>query len=217
MQRITTLASCLLAALSVSAVLVAPATAALPEFVGPIPNPFKSTSKKTTLETIGKTKVTCAASTDTGELTGPQSGVVTISFSGCEALKFPCATPGVAGEIRTGTLTMTLGYVSRVPKEVGIDLSSPTGAPITTFICGNLTGTVEGSVIGVITPINKLTLPPRHFTLKFKQKKGKQQVIQLLGGSVDVLKTSLAGGPFEESGLASIDSLDFAAPLEVKA
>jgi len=30
MQRITTLASCLLAALSVSAVLVAPATAALP-------------------------------------------------------------------------------------------------------------------------------------------------------------------------------------------
>ena len=81
---------------------------------------------------------------------------------------------------------MTLGYINRVTKEVGVDLSSPTGAPITTFICGNITGSVIGSVIGLITPTNKVLNPPKHFTLKFTQKKGKQTITNLAGEPIDV-------------------------------
>ncbi len=207
-------------ALAVVGLAAAPALAALPEFSPAAPIPFTSSSGTSTLETVSKIKVKCKADTDKGEITGPNTVIMVVSFTGCET-KGPimCNSPnGVAGEIVTAVLSGTLGYiVNPEVKEVGLDLSSPTGAVIAEFTCGAaLRAIVVGSVIGQITPVNKLLLPPKHFTLKFKQAKGKQSITHLSGGPIDVLMTSF-GGPFEESGLSSSDKVSFAAPLEIKA
>lgn len=103
-------------------------------------------------------------------------------------------------------------------KKVGVDLSQPAGAPFMAFVCGEeLRLVVDGSVIGTIKPINTLVTPPSDFTLKFAQKSGKQKPTMLEGGPVDVLETSLGGGPFEESGLASAEKLNFVGPLQIDA
>jgi len=215
MKRMRTLGPFLVAVFATSAVS---ASAALPEFTPPFPKPFTSKTKMTLI--VGKTKVKCAAGTNKGQITGPQTGTVTIALTGCEALGFSCVSPGAggSGEILTSVLSGTLGYINRATKEVGFDLSSPpTGAPFTTFTCGNLTATVQGSVIGKMTAVNKKIKPPMHFSLRFLESKGKQQITHLDGGPIDVLATSLGGGPFQESALVAPDAITFAEVVEIKA
>jgi hypothetical protein len=216
MAHIKSVALCLMTTFAVGAV-AATSASALPEFTGPFPKPFTSKSGVSNLETVGKKRVKCVADTNTGEITGPNAGHVTIRFTGCESSKFPCSSPGAgAGEIVTFPLTTTLGYVNRVTKEVGLDLANPAGALVMEFQCGNIRGSVRGSVIGKITPINKLVKPPGKFTVKFLQKAGKQSIIEFAGGPPDILETSF-GGPFEPSGLSSTDSIAFGSPVTIVA
>lgn len=219
MTRIRRATVCLVAMVAVAAAGAPSALAAIPAFTGPFPKPFTSTSKASTLETVGKSKVTCTADTDAGQITGETTGTVTIKFTGCMTKGFACTSPGASsgGEIVTHVLTSTLGYINRVTKEVGIDYANPAGALIAEFQCGNILGSVRGSVIGKITPINKVVKPAGHFTVKFGQKGGKQKVTKLAGRPIDILETSLNGGPFEPSGLASTDLIRFAEPVEIKA
>jgi hypothetical protein len=218
MTHLRRMALCCLSVVAIAATSASAASAALPEFVGPI-QPFSSTAKKSTLETVGKVKVICTAGTNAGELTGPKTLTVTIRLTGCSSKTIPCNSPnGVAGEIVTAVLTGVLGYISAPLKEAGLDLFSPTGAPITTFGCGPALGfVVTGSVIGKITPVNKLVKPPNKFMLKFTEAKGIQKPMHFEAGPVDILETSINGGPIQPSGLSSTDMLLFAAPLEVKA
>jgi hypothetical protein len=208
----------LLASLAVSAWAAASASAALPEFSGPIPTTFTAKSGATTLETVKGAKITCTADTGGGEVSGPKTGTIKLTFTGCElvTLALPCNTVGVPpGEIITNTLLMTLGYISIEPKkEVGIDLSTATGAPLMEFVCGALKVSVTGSVIGKVLPINKLVKPPAHFTLKFTQAAGKQKPTHFSGGPIDVPFTSF-GGPFVESGLTSTDTLALVSPMTI--
>ncbi len=220
MRRTAILGICLVAVLAVAATTASVAAAALPEFTPPFPNMFTSTSKATTLETVGKTKLKCTADTNKGEVTGPSTALVTISFTGCAIVHGPrCQSPnGVAGEIITDGLLGTLGYISRVPKEVGLDLSTATGAPLAVFFCGeDVTGEITRSVIGKITPINKVIKPSGHATLKFAQKAGHQAVTMFLGGPLDVPFLKLGLAPSEEAGLSSSDKIVFASPVMIVA
>ena len=220
MTRAGTFALSILAILAVSATMVASASAALPEFGGPFSTPFTSKSGVSTLETVKKATIVCTTDTNTGEVTGPKTGTVTITFSGCElvTLSLPCNNVGVPpGVIITAPLLMTLGYINGPKKEVGVDLSGPaTGGPLMEFMCGPLKTVVDGSVIGKITPVNKLIVPPGHFTLKFVQAMGKQKPTHFEAGPVDVLSTSF-GGPFAESGLSSTDNITFGIPTMILA
>ena len=218
MTRIRRLGLCCIAVLALSASVTASASAALPEFV-PSPMPFAATSGATTLDTVSGATIRCVSDTATGEVTGPKGGTVTIRFTGCElvTLGLVCNTVGVPpGEIVTASLLMTLGYINEVKKEVGIDLSTATGAPLMEFMCGSLRVLVDGSVIGKATPVNKLIKPAGHLTLKFSQSSGKQKPTKFEGGPIDVLSTSF-GGPFLESGLASTETIKFPAPIMITA
>jgi hypothetical protein len=208
-----------LTVVALSATATATASAALPEFVGPIPVPFTAKSGVTTLETVKKAQIRCASDTAAGEVTGPKTGSTTITLSGCEfvTIGFPCNTPGLPpGEIVTTTLIMTLGYINEPKHEAGVDLATATGGPLIEATCGPLRMIVDGSVIGKITPVNKVIAPPGHFTLRFSQALGKQKPTHFEGGPIDVLSTSF-GGPFAESGLSSSDSISFPAPYMVAA
>jgi hypothetical protein len=211
MTRIRTLGLCCIVLLVLSAGLTASASAALPEFVGPFPTTFTSKSGKTTLETVKKAVITCVSDKGSGEVTGPKTGTMKITFTGCEfvTIGLACNTVGVPpGEIVTAPLVMTFGYINGPNKEVGIDLSTATGGPLMEFSCGGLRVIVDGSVIGKITPVNKVVTPPNHYILKFTQAGGKQKPAKFEGGPTDVLSTSF-GGPFAESGLSSTEAVSF--------
>jgi hypothetical protein len=216
MRRTRMVALCLTTMFAASGIAAASASA-LPEFTSPFPKPFRSTSKKSVLETVGKTKVTCKGDTNTGEIINPTTLTVTITFTGCESKKFTCTSPGAAvGDIVTKLLVGRLGYIHAPKKEVGLDLSAD-GGTITQFQCGNLVVVVRGSVIGRITPVNKVVSAPGVLTLRFAQKGGKQAITKFEGGPPDVLESSINGGPFEESGLSSTDLIKVLSPVEVKA
>jgi hypothetical protein len=201
------------------------ASAAPPEFVPAGAFPFTSTVAVSTFET-SKTKVVvrCASGTNAGETTGPNTLFVTIKLVGCEHEGVPCNSPnGVPGEIQYVRLTGTLGYIKKAtPKNptpvVGVDLSSPAGALLTSFSCGAaLSVNVRGSMIGRITPVNKVVPVKSHFTLRFTEGKGHQMPAHFEGGPVDIPEASVNGGPIEAAGLSATDLLSFAVPLEIKA
>ena len=75
---------------------------------------------------------------------------------------------------------------------------------------------VTGSVIGRITPVNKLVTPSAVFKLKFQQALGAQKVPSLEASPVDILESSF-GGPHEVTGLASTDAILFGEPVKLLA
>jgi hypothetical protein len=220
-----TLAVSLGAAFAACSIAAPSSLATPPEFSSPFPNTFQSTSKAMTLETVGKFRVTCTAGKNSGEVTGPAAAVLRIAFTGCTSGEGPSGGScqnAAGGEIVTEQLFGTLGYLNRKHTAVGLDLSNPTASPtggaLIRFSCGEDTSVeVSGSLIGKITPINKVVQPGGHMTLKFAQKAGHQAIKKLLGGSRDVPMTRVLLGPLEESGLASTDHLSFASPIKIVA
>jgi hypothetical protein len=207
----------LLVVLALAGAGASAASAALPEFVPGAPAGLESTMKTIKLETIGKVRVTCKHGGDGGSMTGPKTVSVKLFLIECSIPGALCTSPGAApGNIETATLTGTLGYIHKAMKVVGLDLTSPS-APFMVFNCGATPFVVEGSLIGHITPINKLLAPGEFFALKFAQKEGHQKPTNLEGEPLDVLMTSVGGKPFEPSGLAAVDDLFFTAPEEVHA
>lgn len=219
MRRARTIGVCCAALVALSATMTASAWAVPPEFTGPFPTPFKSKSGVTVLETVKKATIRCTADTGSGEVTGPKAGTMTITFTGCEfvTLGVPCNTVGVPpGTIVTTQLLMTLGYINGPKKEVGVDLSTATGGPLVGFTCAGLSVSVTGSVIGKITPVNKVVAPPGHFALRFVQAGGKQKPTKFEAEPTDVLFTSF-GGPSQESGLTSPEEVSFPVPMMIVA
>ena len=219
MKRARTIGLCCVALVALSASMTASAAGALPEFTGPFPTSFTSKSGVTVLETVKKATIKCAADTGSGEVAGPKTGTITITFTGCEfvTLGLTCNTVGVPpGTVVTAPLLMTLGYINGPKKEVGVDLSTATGGPLMEFTCAGLRVTVAGSVIGKITPVNKVVAPPGHFSLRFTQASGKQKPTKFEAEPADVLFTSF-GGPSQESGLSSPEEVKFPVPMAIAA
>lgn len=177
------------------------------------------------LETVGKKKIECGGEAYDGEYTGAKTETVTVTLIGCleSSTKKSCqSNPTKEGEIE-GTVEGTLGYIQSNTK-VGIDLKpkSPS-TELFTFVCGKLPETsfvsynVEGSVIGLLTPINK---PVEELKILFKETAGKQSVQKFEGLAKDTLTTKRVAGvesTTEETGLRSLIEVANEEPIEVKA
>lgn len=218
MRRIRIAGLCTTLLLALGGAAAQSSSAALPEFSAPFGKTFTSSSGQARLRAVGGKRVICAASTDAGEISGPKAGSVTITWTGCTLQKTPCFTPGSApGEIVSPTYAMTVGYINKANKTVGIDLTEPSGGPFLLFTCKLGTRVlVLGSVIGVITPVNKLVTPSETFLLRFQQKGGIQQVPNLEGEPTDTLEVSFLG-PFQKAGLRMADSILFGEPVTLSA
>jgi hypothetical protein len=154
---------------------------------------------------------------DFGKATGPKTLEITLVLTECKIPGALCTSGGSAlGEIRTPPLVGTLGYITKAPKVVGLDLTSPF-APIMQFMCGVTPFVVEGSLIGRITPLNKPVPGGMHFTLAWAQKEGVQKFQHFEGEPIDVLSTSIGGGAFELSGFAGVDEIFFGGINEIVA
>ena len=225
MKRIRVIGLALVAVLAISAVASATASAAKPEFVfAGIKKGLKGKSGAGTLETVSKEKVTCAKSTNGGEIEGGNgskkvTGVV-VTFTGCVSSGFKCSTTGAAaGEIVTKSLSGELGYINKAAKTVGVDLAPTGGGEFVEFNCagGIVKVKVKGSVIGQITPVNKKVLTTEHFTLTFTQTSGKQAIEKFEGGLKDTLETSKNGNPFEGSAEAATAEVTGEETIEISA
>jgi len=189
---------------------------------GPGPkNKFSGSGGVTKLETVGHAKVKCSAVSNNGEYTGAKTATVTLHLTGCELTgKGICQSAGAApGEIVTGPLAGELGFIRDEFKEataftsVGLDLKHEPS--LLNAECGTskVQLSVTGSVIGTITPFDKMSSA---FTLKFAQSAGKQIPEHFEGGVNDTLAASFGSGS-EAAGLAGVDKFANEERLAIKA
>ena len=216
MKRFKIIGLCLVAAFALSAFVASAAFAVNPEWLG-YPLHFTSLGLASKLK-AGGTSITCVHVDNLGYITGPQSGWVLVTFLGCKlANKFPCKSTGAnEEEIMTSLLNMTLGYINKKAKDVGVALSA-TG-PLAEFSCNDegvpFPAVVKHSVVGLITPINTKA---KEFALKFEESGGKQAIQELEGAGKSTLEVSLNGGVFEEGVEISEDTIFTAGLTEIMA
>lgn len=240
MKSIKIMGLCLVAVFVTSAVAVAGASAAKPEFRYTGTNrTFTSTSGAGTLFAKNGAEVHCVSDTDTGEIASP-SGTdkvenVVVTFSEC-TLKllgktFTCQSGSTAGLIDTNKLEGQLGYINKTNKEVGLVLKPQSPATVfAEFECVNGSTkekiAVNGEVIGKITPVNTEVGPTKTikaFTLEYKVRTVKwEQQYQELEVLSEVktallLKSNLNGGAFEFAGIETSDEITPAETVEISA
>jgi hypothetical protein len=168
---------------------------------------FTTTGGVAKLETVSKSKVTCAAESGGGKYSGPKKVTgVSMTFTGCVGPNASsCSSAGAAaGEVVSHSLEGELGAItegvveSKEFRKVGIDLF-PAGhtGPLLEFSCGGTAQTIRGSVIGAVSS-GKMSATG---TETFKASKGRQVPERFEGEPLDVLESSIGGGSYEQAGL----------------
>jgi len=236
MKRTRIVGLCLVAVMAVSAMAVASASAALPEFVtAHFPVSFSSKNVlplEPTLHSsvLGGSNVSCLMSVDNGEVTGPMSvAKVQVSYVGCkeEGTANACTTTGAAtGTIITEVIDGLIGYVTGglTAKAVGTELLPEKligGKPIfAEFTCTGAANKVivEGCTIGQATPINTLQLTGN---LIFEELAGGGQKYQSIdGGHNQPCKQTVTASVLKLKGegwLMDNELETFSAAVELKA
>jgi hypothetical protein len=194
---------------------------------------FSGSGTETTLTTVGRPTIKCIDANITGEYTGPKTASVQIEFQGCTtptgAQCQSVTNPNNQSEIKTFPLEAELGFIKNELREgkfivaVGLDLKpQPPLTSLAEYECAGSAETahLEGSVIGKVTPINKMTTVMNLAYLATKA--GEQKVQQFEGGPMDTLSTTFTEGiETKGSGASSLSIKEEkginAAPLEIKA
>ena len=169
------------------------------------------------IESVAGAKILCTGQTASGEYhSTAQVNNVTLKLTGCELVSSgaKCSSSGAAsGEIVSGTLQGTLGWVDKEANKVGLELFPAGEGLIAAAECGATTIALTGEVIGQITPLDAMRST---FTVKFKQKKGVQS-FQHFWTEInnETLELSIAGGAYEQAGLALEETLTNEEELEI--
>ena len=179
---------------------------------------FAAKTKKLTLETASRASIKCTAGTLTGEYTGPQGAVAALTVTGCQAARIAtgtCRTSGAAaGEVRSSPLVATLGVVAETPTPtLGWELAAAGAGPIAVLECGGTPVTLDGAVVGIVTPVDKMSAKYR---VAFAAKRGLQSPDRFLSGGILALSLSTSGGE-QAAGLKAKLSLAGEEPIELKA
>ncbi|HWG09017.1 MAG TPA: hypothetical protein VN672_08415 [Solirubrobacteraceae bacterium] len=174
---------------------------------GVVKSGFTTAGGATKLETVGKSKVACAAESGGGKYSGTKNvTAVSVRFTGCVGPNASsCSSAGAgAGELVSKALEGELGAITegviegKEFRKVGLDLF-PTGhtGPLFEFTCGGSAQVITGSVIAAVSS-GKTSVSG---TESFKASKGRQVPERFEGEPVDVLRSSIAGGANEQAGL----------------
>lgn len=169
------------------------------------------------IESVAGAKILCTGQTASGEYhSTAQVNNVTLKLTGCELVSSgaKCSSSGAAsGEIVSGTLQGTLGWVDKEANKVGLELFPAGEGLVAAAKCGSTTVALTGEVIGQITPLDAMRST---FTVKFKQKKGVQS-FQHFWTEInnETLEISIGGGAYEQAGLALEETLTNEEELEI--
>lgn len=202
MKAFKLFASTLLAALVLS-IMASAASAAFPEFLGTLPNKFKSAFGKSEMETISQVKFQCLKTSLTGEVTGAKVGTFNLEMKEC---LLPgtgdCHSKGNATGVVSLPGKLDLAYIEKSTKKTGLVFLLNETEVICKLV-GTFTLLTKGGFIGLITPINSKTkkvtvkvvkkmLGLQEFT-KYENEKGEVVNIQI--------EASNSGLPFEREGI----------------
>jgi hypothetical protein len=198
------------------------------------PDPFTSEIKPetiATLETVGKTKVTCKHETGTDEIANTKEfRNVIADFTECSSSGFPCNSTGAKeGEIVTNALSGETGVEklgeTEAKNKLAGELHAQSGTLLASFSCAGLPIEVIGSVLHPVKAAAMLTKA----TEKFSAKAGEQKPSCYLG-STDTesgsdkdntiagchsLESNTAGGEFEEAGQTITAIVTFSRKVEL--
>jgi hypothetical protein len=213
----------LVAMLLFSGLASASASAAKPEFKSPsgFPVKFTGTSGAGKLVTTAGREISCTSDSASGEITNAKTADnVVVEFKGCttKILFFTLSCSNIV----TNKLTAEPVYLTNPnsSSEVGLDLKPMSGTTFASFTCSGENLSVSGSVVGKITPTNKLT---KSYTLSFAQSGGKQKYEGFFVGSTftkDTLSASGSGletfGP-EQAGIEGSDTITTEKEVELSA
>jgi hypothetical protein len=184
---------------------------------------FTGPTGPVTVEGHSGTKVTCKKGTSSGEYNGSKALAMTLKLVGCSggSATEKCQSAGAAaGEIITGTLTGTLGFIQDdlnteigFITKVGVALR---GQPsLLSAECGaaKTPVTVAGAVIGQLTPIDLMT---KSFMLAFTQSGGTQSPEQFDGEPKQTLSLTSGNAGAEAAGFATNLKLNNEEKLAIK-
>lgn len=120
------------------------------------------------------------------------------TYKGIEFAKQLCTSEGAKlGEVKTNTVALELGWISKAKAEVGILERPAAGGLLSKFTCGENVVEVRGNVIGTVSPINKAIYAGEQFTHNITQEEGKQTITHFEGGAPQQIEVQVDGGGFE--------------------
>jgi hypothetical protein len=191
---------------------------------GPGPaNKFSGSGTVASLETVGGAKISCLASTNTGEYTGTKTATLGITFTGCARAgsKEPCQSAGASsGEVKAPGLHGKLGFVRDTAVEgvtsVSVGLALERSPSLISAECGaaHEALVVTGSVIAPLGTIDKMSLAN---ALKLKQSGGKQIPESFEEEAKETLSATIGSIGPEQAGLATVEKLTNQEKFEIKA
>jgi hypothetical protein len=222
MRLIKSVSLAFAAVLVVSAVAVASASAALPEYSPTSANLTTKGGAATLEQEGGPAPITATSSEGTGTITGAKSGTFDILYLGTSVLGAKCKglNDTVEGSVLVKGAT-DLRYATREPKDVVVLFLLQE----VHFECNTVfvpLVNVRGCVPGLVTPINAKVKPTEHFTLKLEGSKGKQAITEVFNeaGTAKekcLLETSVNGGAFKPSSQAQTNEVFANVESEIKA
>jgi len=158
MKRVKWLGLVSVIVFAVSAIGAATASAALPEFLGTLPNKFSTAGGAASFSGHGLTTVKCTSSKGTtsgNEVTAAKLGKFDELFEGCTASVAGITVKCVGTGDATGTIlasgTFTLGYELGTKNPV-----SALGLSAVNFTCASIKSEVKGCFAGKSSPSNSL-------------------------------------------------------------
>jgi hypothetical protein len=240
MKRISIVGLCLAAVCAFSAVTVASASAALPEFIlksgksFPITFDFSSGKGKLTPHSTLLPIIECESDLGKGTITGSMlAKITTLTYHECHIQGSPhtCTTSGQPTGLIVGSVVLMvhLGYIKKngeAGKETGFLVKPETGTVNAEFECEGLAEkvVVEGEVVGQVT--SNLNEFRETATITFSQgaKRGEQAIetFELLSGLPEPLfmtgvRLTALGGPASLASVETIELLPSGETVEIKA
>lgn len=190
---------------------------------------FSAAGTNFVLKTKELSTISCATASLSGEFTGAKTATVKAVLTGCKISRLdtvqepPCQSGVTSEQIEIPIAEGELGLI-KANGAVGLDLhAQPPSTKLLTADCalettGNETVSVEGSVIGKITPINLMS---GSLSLNYKATKGGKQIPEKFEtGEKDTLTTTFTGlaGSFSGPSWLNITGLagTYSEPIEIK-
>ncbi len=211
-NRIKTVVLAVVAVLAISAVAATAASAAELEQLPPS-GKFTVKSGASAFETHSKEKVSCKSDSGSGEITGAKTDKSKVTFEGCTGpLGVTCTSSGAkSGNIET-EINSELVWLSKSGLKAGEKLAL---AKEITISCSFIKLTVRGATLCPVSPVNTKTTT---FTITCSQSGGKQEFTEYeneKGEKIKAITETKKGSSFEESALASTETLTFGEEAEI--
>ncbi|HTU79552.1 MAG TPA: IPT/TIG domain-containing protein [Solirubrobacteraceae bacterium] len=144
------------------------------------------------------TRIECAASAGSGEYTGPQTALLSLTLTGCvdETDHLACNSPGLAGgEVAVDSAQAELGFIDAAKPTIGWAINQSSDTPLASLECPEQGQPASAFPIlgAAIAPLKTVDKMAASDALDFKTEGDEQDPERFQGGPKDALAIELPG------------------------